>query len=804
MSVRVCSRARTRAFGLLFLFSLVAPTLADAQSFKIAYFNIQSGKGEPALTGHAVNFSNVPNCTDPAQPLNAWGIGMVQQHLRDSVGNDPDIVALGLGEAWLCGSPENVRKALGWKARTSERNGVGIVARYGFAGPEEWVQLDTSLNPNPSDTMWVLRIPVCLNVECSQTINTFTAHWYASGTYKETMFDRQGRQTVDFLKRAGGNAPHVLIGDLNAWEGAATCSQNPTSAGLSHLRSAGYIDAWPAVNGTLEGFTGMTNRPGCGLPEGYAWKRIDYAWSPVGYHPLSMTRFGIVPAGEGAPSDHYGIIAEYPWPAAAAVADPVPPSVTLVTPTEGAPIVGPVAISANAYDDLAVTRVEILEDGVVAHTLTSAPYQVTCDLTQKGAGAHTIAARAYDAAGNVGTSPVTTVYVQTPSSPPQSPTAMMSTREIVLHAKNATVASGAWRVVADAQAAGGARMSNPDAGAAKVTTVLAAPAHYFEMTFNAEAGRAYRLWIRGRAERDFWANDSVYVQFSGSVTAAGAPAFRIGTTNATWVNLEEASNAGVAGWGWQDNGYGTGVLGPLVYFAASGSQTIRIQPREDGFSIDQIVLSSEQYLTRAPGTMKLDATILPVVYTSAASRAEIVVTASSATTISGGWKLLADATAANSTAVGHPDAGGAKLASPLASPVHYVEFTFEAEAGRSYRLWIRGRADGNYWGNDSVFVQFSGTVDAAGAPTFRIGSTSATSVNLEEASYAGIAGWGWQDNGYGAGVLGPLLKFDATGPQTIRIQTREDGLRIDQIVLSSQNYLTVAPGAAKNDATILR
>ena len=56
-------------------------------------------------------------------------------------------------------------------------------------------------------------------------------------------------------------------------------------------------------------------------------------------------------------------------------------------------------------------------------------------------------------------------------------------------------------------------------------------------------------------------------------------------------NLEDCSGCGVSGWGWQDNGYGTGVLGPLIYFSDDGPQTIRMQTREDGLSIDQIVLS---------------------------------------------------------------------------------------------------------------------------------------------------------------------------------------------------------------------
>ena len=37
----------------------------------------------------------------------------------------------------------------------------------------------------------------------------------------------------------------------------------------------------------------------------------------------------------------------------------------------------------------------------------------------------------------------------------------------------------------------------------------------------------------------------------------------------------------------------------------------------------------------------------------------------------------------------------------------------------------------------------------------------------------------------------------------IRIQTREDGVIIDQIVLSANKYRSTRPGAVKNDGTIL-
>lgn len=183
--------------------------------------------------------------------------------------------------------------------------------------------------------------------------------------------------------------------------------------------------------------------------------------------------------------------------------------------------------------------------------------------------------------------------------------------DIVLYASEAPVRAGNWTIASDPTAAGGARLWNPDAGAPKQIDPIANPSTYFEMTFNAQSATAYRLWIRGKAQNDSPYNDSVFVQFSGSIDANGTAVYRIGTTAATTINLEDDSGAGLSGWGWQDNGWGVGVMGPLIFFAGSGAQTIRVQVREDGLSIDQIVLSPSTYLNAAPGALKNDNTILP-------------------------------------------------------------------------------------------------------------------------------------------------------------------------------------------------
>ena len=191
-------------------------------------------------------------------------------------------------------------------------------------------------------------------------------------------------------------------------------------------------------------------------------------------------------------------------------------------------------------------------------------------------------------------------------------------------------------------------------------------------------------------------------------------------------------------------------------------------------------------------------TILPI--------KEIVLWASDAST-EGRWTMVGDQTAAGGLRAYDPNLGAPKATAPEAQPTGVVTFRFFADPTETYKLWIRLKADGNSWANDSVWVQFWGATDLAGTPIYQIGTTSGLAVNLEECSGCGESGWGWEDDGWGAvNRNGVLLRFPQTpdrDPQFLTIQTREDGVSIDQVVLSAEKYLTTRPGAARNDTTIL-
>ena len=186
-----------------------------------------------------------------------------------------------------------------------------------------------------------------------------------------------------------------------------------------------------------------------------------------------------------------------------------------------------------------------------------------------------------------------------------------------------------------------------------------------------------------------------------------------------------------------------------------------------------------------------------------AAVSDIVLYAADSSNIHGNWVRQADPLAAGGQTMASIDRGWANVAAPLQAPADYFDFTFTAPSATSYHLWIRMRAAGNSKYNDSVFVQVSDARDTGGNLVFAIGSTSGLTVNLATDSAAsGLMGWGWQSGAYWL-TQTSILAFSSSGTHTLRIQTREDGVSIDQVILSPASYLVNSPGLVSGDSTIV-
>jgi hypothetical protein len=184
--------------------------------------------------------------------------------------------------------------------------------------------------------------------------------------------------------------------------------------------------------------------------------------------------------------------------------------------------------------------------------------------------------------------------------------------DIVVYASDIAAAArhGSWTTASDPASPNGVKLVTSDAGFVAADAPLANPTDYVDVTFDVNPATPYAVWLRLSASGDSMLNDSVWVQFSDA-TANGSSVYPMNTTSGLLVNLAtDGSGGSLRGWGWQHTAYWLSQP-TTVTFPTGGTHTLRIQVREDGVQLDQIVLSPGTYLHSAPGPVSNDSTIVP-------------------------------------------------------------------------------------------------------------------------------------------------------------------------------------------------
>ncbi len=106
------------------------------------------------------------------------------------------------------------------------------------------------------------------------------------------------------------------------------------------------------------------------------------------------------------------------------IPDTTPPTTSITSPSNNATVSGTITVTASASDNVGVASVNLLVDNTVVATDTTSPYTFSLNTNSLSNGMHTLMTKAYDAAGNVGTSPTISITV---SNIPQTSTASLST-----------------------------------------------------------------------------------------------------------------------------------------------------------------------------------------------------------------------------------------------------------------------------------------------------------------------------------------------------------------------------------------
>jgi hypothetical protein len=95
---------------------------------------------------------------------------------------------------------------------------------------------------------------------------------------------------------------------------------------------------------------------------------------------------------------------------AAATGDTTPPDIWIITPTDGSTVSGKTKVIFYSFDLGGIDRYELYVDGELKQTLLPTARNLYFVWNSRESGPHTLICRAYDKAGNIGTSPQITVY----------------------------------------------------------------------------------------------------------------------------------------------------------------------------------------------------------------------------------------------------------------------------------------------------------------------------------------------------------------------------------------------------------
>src|SRR5262249_43738241 len=246
-------------------------------------------------------------------------------------------------------------------------------------------------------------------------------------------------------------------------------------------------------------------------------------------------------------------------------------------------------------------------------------------------------------------------------------------------------------------------------------------------------------------------------------------------------NLQSCNGCALAGWGWVDGAYWLSQASTIM-FASGGTHTLRIQTREDGVRLDQVVLGPSSYLSSAPGQSLHATTIVP--------RSPSTAPPSSASTPYSGSPAAIPGTvnAANF------DNGGEGVA---------YHDTTSGNSGGQYRstdVDIEAASEGGYdvgWTASGEWLNYSGNVGAAGSYSaqFRVASPGGASMRI--AFNGTSSGWtaiavpatgGWQN---WTTVTVPVTLVGGTQLMTVMSDT--GGVNFRYVTVSPSGTLPPSP-----------
>jgi hypothetical protein len=211
-------------------------------------------------------------------------------------------------------------------------------------------------------------------------------------------------QQITFGSSGGGSTDTTVPTASITSPTSGTTVNGTTTATVSASDNVGVTKVEFYVDGSLYG----TNTSS---PYTFAW---NTATASNGSHTLSAKSYDA--------ANNVGTSASISVTVSNATVDTTAPTGSISSPTGGTTVSGNFTVTASASDNVGVSKVEFYLDSATtpAATITSSPYTFNWNTSSVANGTHTIKAKAYDAANNVGQFATVSITVNNTSTPPAS------------------------------------------------------------------------------------------------------------------------------------------------------------------------------------------------------------------------------------------------------------------------------------------------------------------------------------------------------------------------------------------------
>jgi chitodextrinase len=299
---------------------------------------------------------------------------------ENDVTNEPSCP--GLGYKGSLGTPADYRNM--WANVQSRFKAAGVtnvVWVMNYMGFSQWDCLVKPLWPGNDRVDWVMWDPYS---------GSNSVSWQSAVSRYYNWLSQNSDASHNFLSKPWG------LGEFGIGHG------NTTVADQAHTYKF-YDDAKASLaQGTFPKIKAYVNFDTQGVHD----TQIAYATKTHEYDPVELQHYKAF-AQDPRFTDAFYATSPPPPPA-----DTTAPRASITAPTANATLSGNTAVSLTASDNVAVTKVAMLVDGAQVATDSAAPFGFTLNTTQFANGNHALQVKAYDAAGNTGTSSAITVNIR--------------------------------------------------------------------------------------------------------------------------------------------------------------------------------------------------------------------------------------------------------------------------------------------------------------------------------------------------------------------------------------------------------